>query len=144
MSRLFRFFGTLGKPREVHPKFRNFISKNVFSTRFLIQSFRKFWSKGKRPINEFELFCIFPVVFLVFLQRLIIKNSVILIFLLVQLRLGKKNTQACSCKLASLKLSVLLTRLNFVGMTAYAGKTEESNIKINICYVVKLKLQFDL
>ena len=30
---VFRFFGILGQPREVHPKFRNKILENVFNIR---------------------------------------------------------------------------------------------------------------
>ena len=32
-ERLFRFYGILGQPREVHPKFRNEIPENVCSIR---------------------------------------------------------------------------------------------------------------
>ena len=47
--RLFRFFGILGQPREVHPKFRNEIRENVCSIFFQTWNFRNFWSNKKRP-----------------------------------------------------------------------------------------------
>ena len=47
--RLFRFSGIVGQPREVHPKFRNEIPKNVCCIRSPTRNFRNFWSNGKRP-----------------------------------------------------------------------------------------------
>ena len=47
--RLFRFYGFLGQPCEVDPKFRNEIPENVCSIRSPTSNFRNFWSNGKRP-----------------------------------------------------------------------------------------------
>ena len=49
--RLFRFFGILGQPREVHQKFRNEIPENVcpFASQPGISGI--FWSNGKRPVT---------------------------------------------------------------------------------------------
>ena len=47
--RFFRFFGILGQPCKVHPKFRNEIPENVCSIRSQTRNFRNFWSNGKRP-----------------------------------------------------------------------------------------------
>ena len=51
--RLFRFFGILGQPREVLPKFRNEILENVCSIRSPTRDFRNFWSNGKRPWTNY-------------------------------------------------------------------------------------------
>ena len=52
--RLFRFFGILGQPPEVHPKFRTEIPENICSIR---SPTRNFWSNGKRP--SFALLVLF-------------------------------------------------------------------------------------
>ena len=52
ISRLFRFSGISGKPREVHPKFRNEIPENFCSIRSPSKNFRRFWSNGKRPWSK--------------------------------------------------------------------------------------------